>query len=96
MAVISISKNNDIRASIKDSLSRLDLINVFRGRQVAVKPNETWASDNDKTAVTQPEVLEAVLEFLKSMGPKELVVTGGAGAGETDENHGNLRDDGGG
>jgi uncharacterized protein (DUF362 family) len=35
--------------------------------------------------VTQPDTLRAVLQFIRGFGPHELVVTGGAGAGETDE-----------
>src|SRR5205085_3514042 len=47
--------------------------------------NDTWASAEDKTGVTQPDTLRAVLRHLKQFGPRELVVTGGAGAAETDE-----------
>src|SRR5206468_5384454 len=48
-------------------------------------PNETYASAEDTTAVTQPDTLRAVLRRVKRFGPKELVVTGGSGAAETDE-----------
>jgi uncharacterized protein (DUF362 family) len=50
-----------------------------------VKPSDTWASEEDKTAVTQGEPLRAVLECVKRFGPRELVVTGGAGAAETED-----------
>jgi uncharacterized protein (DUF362 family) len=39
----------------------------------------------DTTGVTQPDTLRAVLRQLKTHQPRELVVTGGAGAGQTDE-----------
>src|SRR5439155_25046736 len=58
---------------------------LIRGKLVAVKPNETWASPTDTTGVTQPDSLRAVLRRIKRHGPRELVVTGGAGAGETEE-----------
>jgi len=35
--------------------------------------------------VTQPDTLRAVLRYLKQFKPRELVVSGGSGAGETDE-----------
>jgi uncharacterized protein (DUF362 family) len=50
-----------------------------------VKPNDTWASAEDRTGVTQPDTLRAVLRQLKEYQPRELVVTGGAGAAETDD-----------
>jgi uncharacterized protein (DUF362 family) len=58
---------------------------MIRGRIVAVKPNDTWASRLDKTGVTQPDTLKAVLGFLKRFDPKELIVSGGAGAAETQD-----------
>jgi uncharacterized protein (DUF362 family) len=50
-----------------------------------VHPNDTWASSDDKTAVTRPDSLRGLLQYLKRFQPKQLLVTGGAGAGETDE-----------
>src|SRR5207253_6360643 len=52
---------------------------------VAVKPNDTWASEDDTTGITQPDTLRAVLRAIKRHDPRELIVTGGAGAAETDE-----------
>jgi uncharacterized protein (DUF362 family) len=52
---------------------------------VAVKPNDTWASAEDTTAVTQPDTLRAVLQHIQQLAPRELIVTGGAGAAETEE-----------
>jgi uncharacterized protein (DUF362 family) len=63
----------------------LQIESLLRGKRVAVKPNETLASASDTTGVTQPDTLRAVLRYLKRYGPQELVVTGGAGAAETDE-----------
>jgi uncharacterized protein (DUF362 family) len=52
---------------------------------VAVKPNDTRASAEDTTAVTQLDTLRAVLRYVQRFGPRELVVTGGAGAAESEE-----------
>jgi uncharacterized protein (DUF362 family) len=70
---------------VDDALGHVPLQALVRGRRVAVKPNDTWASADDVTGVTQPDTLRAVLRHLKRFGPRELVVTGGAGAAETDE-----------
>lgn len=74
----------DIRRAIRSALEHIDLEPLVRGRLVAVKPNETWAAPNHTTGVTQPDTLEAVLRAVKAAKPKELVVTGGAGAEETE------------
>jgi uncharacterized protein (DUF362 family) len=63
----------------------MPLQSLVRGKLVAVKPNETYADADDTTGVTQPDTLRAVLREIKRFGPRELVVTGGSGAGETDE-----------
>lgn len=83
--VIITQDADDIGAAIREALGHVPLEGMVRGRVVAIKPNETWASEEDTTGVTQPDSLRAVLREVKRMGPAELVVTGGAGAAETDE-----------
>jgi uncharacterized protein (DUF362 family) len=85
MTIVAITHHDDIEQSITSALDHLDIEPLIRGKLVAVKPNETWASREDKTAVTQPDSLRAALRYLKQFSPRKLVVTGGAGAGETDE-----------
>jgi uncharacterized protein (DUF362 family) len=85
MSTVAISQNLDITAAIDQALGHLQIEPAIRNKVVAVKPNETWASAEDVTAVTQPDTLQAVLRFLKRFKPKKMIVTGGAGAGETDE-----------
>lgn len=85
MAAVVITHNEAIERAVDDALRRIDLEPLIRGKLVAVKPNETWASAEDRSGVTQPDTLRAVLRYLKQFGPRELVVSGGAGAGETDE-----------
>ncbi len=85
MANVVITKNESIEEAVGEALRHIPLEKLVRGKRVAVKPNDTWASEEDKTAVTQPDTLRAVLRHLKPLGPRELVVTGGAGAAETED-----------
>ena len=85
MAKVAITQHSDIERAIELALSPLDLRELVAGKLVAVKPNDTWASKSDTTGVTQPDTLRAVLRHLKQFEPRELVVTGGAGAAETDD-----------
>ena len=84
MTKVAITQNTDIERAIVEGLKHFDIESIARGKTVAVKPNETWASAQDKTAVTQPDSLRAVLRYIKQFHPKELIVSGGSGAGETD------------
>src|SRR5919198_501392 len=85
MATVVITQNNVIEEAVAEALRPLPLEPLVRGKRVAVKPNDTWASAEDKTGVTQPDTLRAALRHLKQYGPRELVVTGGAGAAETED-----------
>src|SRR5438034_4896822 len=82
--VITLNRT-DIALAIDDALSAIALEPLVTGKTVAIKPNDTWASDDDKTGITQPDTLHAVLRAVKRLGPRELIVTGGAGAAETDD-----------
>jgi uncharacterized protein (DUF362 family) len=83
MTTVAITHHDNIEQSIADALGHLELDQIIQGKVVAVKPNETWARADDLTAVTQADSLRAVLRHLKEFSPKELIVTGGAGAAET-------------
>src|SRR3954469_4042519 len=85
MASVVITQNKRIEKAVAEALGLVDIESLVRGRLVAVKPNDTWASADDTTGVTQPDTLRAVLRHLKQFGPRELVVTGGAGAAETED-----------
>jgi uncharacterized protein (DUF362 family) len=86
MATVAITVNRDsIGEAIAQALGHLPVERLVRDRLVAIKPNETWASKDDLTGVTQPDTLRAVLREVKRHGPRELVVSGGSGAAETDE-----------
>lgn len=85
MSKVAITQNRDIGRAIAEAMGQFELEPLVRGKIVAVKPNDTWASKEDRTAVTQPEALRAVLRCLKEFQPGTLVVTGGSGAGETED-----------
>lgn len=85
MTTVAISQHDDIRESIRESLSVLDLAPVVEGKRVAIKPNDTWASMQDTSAVTQGDSLRAVIEAVKAQRPTSITVTGGAGAAETED-----------
>lgn len=85
MTLVALARHDDIERAIEQALSHLDLDSLVRGKLVAVKPNETWASAEDRTGVTQPDTLRTVLRCVKRCDPRELVVTGGAGAAETED-----------
>lgn len=85
MPDVVITHADRIESAIAEALTAIDLHSLISGKHVAVKPNETWASDKDKTGVTQPDTLRAVLRAINPLHPSKLVVTGGAGAAETDD-----------
>ncbi len=85
MSKVAIAQEKKIEDAIVKVMACFDLEPLVFDKVVAVKANDTWASAEDKTAVTQPDSLRAALRFLKQFHPRELVVTGGSGAGETDE-----------
>src|SRR3954449_9731617 len=85
MTDVVITHNERVESAIEEALSAIDLHSLVSGKRVAVKPNETWASETDKTGVTQPDTLRTVLRAINPLHPAKLVVTGGAGAAETDD-----------
>jgi uncharacterized protein (DUF362 family) len=84
MSTVVITHHANIEIAISEALNLLPLAKLVKSKLVAVKPNETWASAEDTTAVCQPDTLRAVLQALKRQAPRELIVSGGAGAGETE------------
>jgi uncharacterized protein (DUF362 family) len=85
MSEVVITRHDRVESAIVEGLEAIPLASLVRGRVVAIKPNETWASREDTTGITQPDTLRAVLRAIRAYEPKTLVVTGGAGAVETDE-----------
>ncbi|MDQ4078988.1 MAG: DUF362 domain-containing protein [Chloroflexota bacterium] len=86
MATVVITQDrDDIGKAIDEALDHIEVEPLVRGKLVAVKPNDTYATPEDTSGVTQPDTLRAVLRYIKQFEPRELVVTGGAGAAETDD-----------
>ena len=75
---------HDIEKAITTALSEI-AADDFKDKVVAIKPNDTTAKASDKTACTQADSLRATIRFVKSLHPKRIVVTGGAGAMETED-----------
>ena len=85
MSTVVITKNEEIQAGIEEALQHIDVAALTRGKILAMKPNATWASEQDTSAATQPDTLRAVLRHIKRCEPRQLIVSAGAGGGETDE-----------
>jgi uncharacterized protein (DUF362 family) len=86
MTTVAVTQDReDVGRAIDEALGYLPLEPLVRGKRVAVKPNDTWATKDDTSGVTRADTLRAVLRAVKRFAPRELVVTGGAGAAETDE-----------
>jgi uncharacterized protein (DUF362 family) len=77
MVTVAITQNLAIEQAITEALHHLELEPLICGPRVAQKPNDTWASAGDTTAVTKPDTLHAVLRYVQQFGPRELVVTEG-------------------
>lgn len=83
---VAITQDKEsIQRAIDAALGQMPIDALVRDKIVAIKPNDTWASREDTTGVTQADTLRAVLQHVKRFQPRELVVSGGAGAAETDE-----------
>jgi uncharacterized protein (DUF362 family) len=74
----------DIEKAVTTALGAVAL-DDFKDKVVAIKPNDTTATATDKTACTQADTLRATIQFVKTLHPKSIVVTGGAGAMETED-----------
>ncbi|MDD5700966.1 MAG: DUF362 domain-containing protein [Dehalococcoidales bacterium] len=86
MSRAAIVRSAKVKDGIWHALDMLDNLSaLFQGKYVAIKPNDTWASSNDTTACTQADSVEAVIQYVKKFNPSRIVVSGGAGAAETDE-----------
>ena len=84
MATVVITRDREnIDRAIDEALRHLPLGPLFKSKVVAVKPNETWATADDMTAVTHADTLRAVLRAIKQHEPRSLIVSGGSGAAET-------------
>ncbi|MGP0064260.1 MAG: DUF362 domain-containing protein [Isosphaeraceae bacterium] len=82
---VSIAHQPDnAERAITEALSRVAL-DDFRDRVVAIKPNDTSATDDDKTVCTQADSLRATILSITTLHPKSIMLTGGAGAKKTED-----------
>ncbi len=74
----------DIEKAVTAALGEVTL-DDFKEKVVAIKPNDTTATESDKAACTQADTLRATIQFVKTLHPKRIVVSGGAGKMETED-----------
>ena len=83
---VAVVNQLGIDSAIMEALDLLgSLVDLFENKHVAIKPNETWASPDDLSACTQADSVQAVIRFVKRLNPRKITVSGGSGAGETDQ-----------
>ena len=85
MPSVAITQSKNIEEAIFRALDMIDLEAPLQSKHVAIKPNDTWASEDDATGVTQPDTLRAVIRYVKRYEPAKVTVTGGSGAAETED-----------
>ena len=86
MPTVAITQDIEfIGQAIFDALDALDLENAFTGRLVAIHPNDTAATPDNISGVTHADTLQAVIRFIKGHNPRHIVVSGGAGASQTED-----------
>ncbi len=84
--IVAISEAESVEQGLPQALDLLgDISALFRGKHVAIKPNETWASPSDTTPCTQSDTVRAAIRYVKRFDPSRITVTGGSGAAETDD-----------
>jgi len=85
-SIVNIIDELDVTRAIPLALEGLaGLEELFKGKHVTIKPNETWASASDLTACTQANSVDSLITFVKRYNPGRITVSGGSGAGETDK-----------
>ena len=77
MLTVSIAHDaNDIEKAVTRALSEV-AVDDFKDRVVAIKPNDTTATGDNKDACTQADTLRATIRFVKDLHPRQIIVTGG-------------------
>ena len=74
----------NIEKSITTALTEVAL-DDFKDKVVAIKPNDTTATADDKTACTQADTLRATIQFVKNLHPERSSSPGAAGDMETED-----------
>jgi uncharacterized protein (DUF362 family) len=80
---IYVSYGDDPKVMIKEVLSSLKIESyIERDALIGIKPNLVVAKPSTSGATTSPELLEGVIEHLKSKGIKNIVIVEGSWVGE--------------
>jgi uncharacterized protein (DUF362 family) len=77
MMAVATTQNVLIEQAIPEALHHLEMEALIRGKRMAVKPNDPWASAEDATVVTQPDTLRTVLRYVRQLGPVSWLSPGG-------------------
>lgn len=86
MSTVAITQDLEfIGQAIFDALDALDTEDLFTDRLVAIHPNDTAAAPDNTQGVTQADSLQAVIRYVKQFNPRHIVVSGGAGASQTED-----------
>jgi predicted dehydrogenase/uncharacterized protein (DUF362 family) len=75
----------DVEASVVKSIDLLGGLNVKKNDKVVVKPNVCFPKNLDNMIITDPRVLEAVLNILKKKAKNVLVVESDSRSGTADD-----------
>ena len=83
---VAISSKPQLDQSIEEACDLLgDLSDIIKGKHVAIKPNDTWASPSDLTPCTQADTLRGTIRYIKRFSPSKITVSGGSGAAQTED-----------
>ena len=86
MPTVAITQDMEfIGQAIFDALDALELEDALTGRLVAIHPNDTAATPDNISGVTHADTLQSVIRFVKRFNPRHIVVSGGAGASQTED-----------
>lgn len=75
-ADIGVAKGANIEAAVRAAVEAVGGIGTFvkKGSQVIVKPNLSFASEPERAATTNPDVLKAVMKICLDAGAKRVIV----------------------
>jgi uncharacterized protein (DUF362 family) len=77
-SVVITHDRDSIERAITDALDRIPLEKLIRGKLVAVRPNDTWASADDISGVTHADTLLPI-DLAITVGHPAMIATGPLG-----------------
>ncbi|MHA1273139.1 MAG: DUF362 domain-containing protein, partial [Promethearchaeota archaeon] len=80
---IAIQKivNDDVESAVFQALELINAANLFKkpNLKILIKPNILLGKEPERAATTHPEVLKAVIKWLKQFNPKRIIVAESSG-----------------